>query len=175
MDNNDLLSEFLLNNNLSQHVKEPTRIIGKFYEKSNKTEFSKSILDVVIHNRDLISATSVIGCPFSDHRFVSTTINIKTQKQTKKHIIGRNLSKKNIDLITNRLFEANFETTNQYSSIDDKWTKFKDTILNVLNEIAPEKKMNFKNDIDFPWVDVELIETKLARDHSYEKFNFRPC
>lgn len=50
---------------------------------------------------------------------------------------------------------------------DQKWLKFKETILNIIDDIAPEKLITIKNDIDFPWVDAELIEAKLARDHSY--------
>ena len=75
-------------------------------------------------------------------------------KQT--HLITKDISRNDISIIS---------TVN--ITKDQKWLKFKETILNIIDDIAPEKLITIKNDIDFSWVDVELIKAKLSRDHSY--------
>lgn len=165
--NNETLSDFLLNNSFTQFVKEPTRIIGKYYDKSDKVEFSKTLIDVVIHNQDLVKSASAIDCPFSDHRFIAINLALKPAQLIKKQIIGRNLPKKNTDLIVDKILSSDLDTTDLNITKDQKWLKFKETILNIIDDIAPEKLITIKNDIDFSWVDVELIKAKLSRDHSY--------
>lgn len=70
-------------------------------------------------------------------------------------------------MIVDKIFPSDLDTTVLDATLDHKWLKFKESILNIIDDIAPEKLITIKNDIDFPWIDVELIEAKLVRDHSY--------
>jgi hypothetical protein len=60
------LKEFLLNNQLKNSVMQHTRVCRSFFEKKNKYITSKSLIDVVLHNQNLVKSTEVIGCPFNE-------------------------------------------------------------------------------------------------------------
>lgn len=72
---NQNIIDYLINNDLTQNIKEPTRVCTKYYEKTNEIKCSETILDLVISNNDFISDTHVLACPFSDHKFVQ--VNLK--------------------------------------------------------------------------------------------------
>ncbi|CAF1108395.1 unnamed protein product [Brachionus calyciflorus] len=60
------IHKFIDNNELINFVTKPTRIISKFYKKNNSTRISSTMIDLLLHNGDLVSETDVIECPFSD-------------------------------------------------------------------------------------------------------------
>ena len=39
-------------------------------------ETTNSLIDVLLHNQDLVTETKVINCPFSDHSFIAAKINL---------------------------------------------------------------------------------------------------
>jgi hypothetical protein len=82
--NNNQLDILIKNNNLSNYVEEPTRIATIFHEKEKKFTTSETLIDVIIHNNDLINICKVIDCPFSDHRFVLVNLKIEKLKYEKK-------------------------------------------------------------------------------------------
>ncbi len=46
---------------------------------------SGTLLDIILHNKNLISNTQVIGCPYNDHTFIVGSIEIekvKTESET---------------------------------------------------------------------------------------------
>jgi hypothetical protein len=52
---------------------------------------SKTIIDVLLHNQDLITNTKVVCCPFSDHRFILANFKIHNKPpiqtiQTCRHL-----------------------------------------------------------------------------------------
>jgi len=38
---------------------------------------SGTLLDIILHNKNLITDTQVIGCPYSDHKFIVGSIEIE--------------------------------------------------------------------------------------------------
>ena len=68
------MADFILTN----FVKESTRVQTRLSRKNSNSCFreSSTLLDVILHNDILITDTLVIGCPFSDHKFVAASINI---------------------------------------------------------------------------------------------------
>ena len=85
--NNNQLEKFIKNNNLCNYVNEPTRNATVYHEKEFKISTSSTLIDVVIHNNDLINNCNVIDCPFSDHRFVMVNLKIEKVKYQKKILI----------------------------------------------------------------------------------------
>ncbi|CAF1084798.1 unnamed protein product [Brachionus calyciflorus] len=71
------IHKFTDNNDLINFVNKPTRISTKYYKNLNKTKQSSTLIDVILHNADLIEATDVIHCPFSDHHFVVAYVPIE--------------------------------------------------------------------------------------------------
>jgi len=73
---NEELTKFMDDFDYNNHVTEFTRVAKKFFKKKNKYITSKTIIDVVLHNRDLVQSTKVVNCPYSDQKFVVTKIKL---------------------------------------------------------------------------------------------------
>ena len=73
---NSNLIDFMFTNNLKQAVIEPTRICTKYYSNTNQLMVSKALIDVIIHNNNLIQTVNNILCPFSDHMFIMTDLKL---------------------------------------------------------------------------------------------------
>ena len=82
-DNNKLLN-FINNNNMTNYVDKPTRVATIYHENNNTHTTSETLIDVILHNNDLINNCNVIDCPFSDHKFIMVNLKIHKLKFEKK-------------------------------------------------------------------------------------------
>ncbi len=139
--NNNQLEKFIKNNNLCNYVNEPTRNATVYHEKENITTTSSTLLDVVIHNNDLINNCNVIDCPFSDHRFVMVNLKVEKLKYQKKSIIGRMLTSENLLKISREFDFVDFSNYFLSQNVNEKWSILENDLLVLLNKIAPEKKI----------------------------------
>ena len=64
------LKKFLVDNQLKNYINGSTRIKQVFYEKSQSFKTTKTLIDVIIHNQDLVLEAKTLNCPFSDHKFI---------------------------------------------------------------------------------------------------------
>ena len=168
---NHNMIEYLMNNNLKQKVAQPTRICTKYYEKTKQLKCSETMIDLVIHNNDFIADVNVIDCAFSDHKFVLVNLNFNASKKEEHSIIGRNLSTKKIHEITKQINLISLtDLTKNCQNVNEKWICVRKYLLNIINTISPEKKIKLKNNTNVPWFDVELLETKAARDKAHKQF-----
>jgi len=171
MNQNQNMIDYLINNNLKQKVTQPTRICTKYYEKTKQLKCSETKIDLVIHNNEFISEINVIECSFSDHKFVLVNLNFTAAKNEDQYIIGRNFSTKKLGEITNKINLINLEEIkNNYLNVNERWIALRKALLNIINEISPEKKIKLKSNINVPWFDVELLEAKAARDKAHKRF-----
>ena len=146
-----LLAEFIKNYDFTQHVKAFTRVATKHFKASNTFKTSRSLLDVVIHNKDLVKKTLVSYCPFSDHKFVVALLEFKSAKPVESSNMLRKLSVKNLENIKLIIDNTDFSDINLSDLTDDRWILLKNRILDVVNTIAPVKKIKSKNqDENFP-------------------------
>ena len=88
-------------------VTQHTRICRNYYKKNKDYKTSKTLIDVVIHNQNRIVDTKVIGCPFSDHKFVITSLDFSCPKEKPFESFGRSLSEKNLLLISDNIKTLN--------------------------------------------------------------------
>ena len=72
----DLL-DFMYINHFKNYIKDFTRISTKWCPYKNEYITSKTLIDVLLHNKDLISNTDSIECPFSDHNFILSSLQIE--------------------------------------------------------------------------------------------------
>ncbi|CAF0965777.1 unnamed protein product [Brachionus calyciflorus] len=72
--------------------------------------------------------------------------------------------------ISSLLDEDNFREMKNFKSIEEKWNYFKDTILKIIENVAPVRKINIKTSNRFPWDDDEIILAKHLRDSSFKKY-----
>ena len=59
------LQIFMDNNHLLNFVMEPTRVCTKYYSSTNSYRTSHSLIDVVLHNDNMIINVNTLGCPFA--------------------------------------------------------------------------------------------------------------
>jgi hypothetical protein len=117
---------FLMANfNFVNYVKEATRSAWyKFNSSTPEPTFqTNTLIDVVLHNSDMVSSTHVISCPFSDHKLVLTNVNIYRPldgPENACHVFRRNLSKKNFKKIDDTLNQTDFSVLNQFDSVNSK-------------------------------------------------------
>jgi hypothetical protein len=168
-DNNKLAS-FLTNNNLINYIDKPTRIATVYHENTNTRTTSETLIDVCIHNNDLINDFDVMGCPFSDHCFVLIKLKISTEKQQKKSIIGRNLTRGVLSLISDAFDPEVFSKYNDMLTTNDKWNYIKNGLLSLIDEIAPEQNITIISGEQFPWIDDDLRYIQHLRDENFKKW-----
>ena len=157
----------------SQSVGDYTRVCTKFYEKTQSSKTSKSLLDVVIqNNEECKTASRVIGCPFSDHKFVLSNLSLKSAIEIElPSPTGRSLSPDKLAKIEKAIKKANFSFINDNKlSVDDVWLKFKVLINKIVDKIAPLKVIKFKKKEVGPWVDQELAKLKILKEEAYFEY-----
>ena len=114
----DKFQEFLSINNLTQHVKEPTRI----------TSTSATQLDLVITNLPMLVRDVGVGSPVheNDHSTIFGTLNLKTVKRQTFSRDMWDFQNANFDLFREELGNANWEECLDSDDIDiicDRWSK----------------------------------------------------
>ena len=95
------LSEFIKDFGFKQYIDEHTRVVTKHYKSTNELKTAAALLDVIIHNNNLINKTLVRECPFSDHKYVVATLESKSTRPIEEFCNLRNLNVKNQDIIKN--------------------------------------------------------------------------
>jgi len=80
------------------------------------------------------------------------------------------MSIKNINLITEKIYETNFNQINFKDNVDEKWLTLKEQLIEIIDKIAPVKKIHQNKQTKFPWVDLELLELKKTRDKLHKRF-----
>ena len=162
------LHQLLVNYNLKNYITDPTRIAYYRNKATNDVRKSTSLIDVLIHNGDLIDKTKVVGYPNSDHKFILATINVKQMKTNGFSMLSRNLSQKSITSIVDNIFKVDFSYISTYPTAQEKYQALEDTIAAIVDYIAPLKNVKIKDKIDqTPWVDLELAILKNKRDKCY--------
>lgn len=165
VDRNEIFN-FLRVNNLKNYVKDFTR--HQIVEIDNEVRIKKSLIDLVMTNGDLIDKVVTIGCPFSDHLFVASSLNLKFDKNI-VYSWGRNLSERNLKKILVNLNENEFALDKE-QDIDKNWENFKDKVISCVDKYAPMRKFIVNNERKEKWYDNDLINTEILRNKAYKKF-----
>ena len=165
--NSNPLKDFITFNKFQNVIKEPTRERTRFFKASGDETSSSTLIDILIHNKELVSATEVVPCPYSDHKFIIATIKTEKDKPESEIFWSRNLSESNINLVEESLKNLDFSKIDELKTPNDKWVYLKNLILTILDTHAPLKKVTLKPHNKFPWFDLELYRAKKARDTSY--------
>ena len=126
---------------------------------------SKTLIDVIIHNEDMITDVSCIGCPFSDHHFVLASIDITLEKiKPELPDKGRHFSETNLNLINEKINSIDLSKIDFDADVDTIWKCIKNMTLAIVDDIAPLKHIKKKLKDQFPWHDKELREVKELKD-----------
>jgi hypothetical protein len=130
------LANFLLRNDLKNFVNEHTRVCRSYYKDKKKFQTSKSLKDVCIANQNEVNDVKVIGCPFSDHKFLVAALDLSRAKHTPFVNIGRSLSEKNLFLIADLIKSQDFSFDKNDQNINQIWNIHKQKILECIDLVA---------------------------------------
>lgn len=167
---NSKIEIFLANNDLINFITKPTRVCTKFSKKNNNIKSTNTIIDLILHNGDLIDETDTIECPFSDHNFILAKLTIKKQTAIRKNILCRNLSQDNLIKISSLVDCIDLRELKNYETIEDKWIFVRDKFVSIVDEVAPLREICVNLSNQFPWYDQDLISAKHSKDASYKKY-----
>ena len=110
----------------------------------------------------------------SDHYMVYTCVNFK--KKIKDHTTRRFRDYKNfnesvfIEMLKNtQAFSDNHESMNN-TCINTMWKKWKESFLEICNEVAPIKEIRVKKRVN-PWMTPEIVKLIYKRDYLKHKFD----
>ena len=165
------LSKFMDQYELKNCIDKPTRIKGCRFADGFK--FSKSLLDVCLHNSlddfGISVKSDVVGCPFSDHCFICVALEIKCIEKSSEPIFGRNLNPTKVTQIIDELKKINFSDSFKFIETYRQWGYVKGKILRVIDRISPLKclKKNKKNNRRSIRFDNELAIVAKNRDFYY--------
>ena len=132
----DPLKQFMSLNALKNAGDKPTRVAIR-----NGAIASSTLIDVVLHNTNLVTNANTIDFPFSDHKMVLVQLNQAATEIVHNFKLSRKLNKKNTEMIANEIFSIDFSILNSILDLNDRWFFFKKIILNVIDSIAPFKKV----------------------------------
>ena len=173
------LQGLMENYDLNNAVQKPTRIAHRIKNRENKKllkshgtahtkTYSSTLLDVILHNGDTIAYSDVIGCPFSDHKFVVASLMFPSLKHKVPVFTSRCLTEANLKKIEDLLLTSGdcFKDIDELIGPDSKLNCFQSTLIDIINKICPEKRVKRKSSNVKPsWKDHELIVAKNEREY----------
>ena len=133
------LANFLIRNDLKNFVNEHTRVCRSFYKEKRKYKTSKTLIDVIIHNQNRIIDTKVIGCPFSDRKFLIAALDFGQTKSSPFINVGRSLSEKNLMLILDQIKNKNYYFEKEDLDIDRIWNEYKKKFIRYMFNLFCKK------------------------------------
>ena len=130
------LRELCATFNLTQLVKEPTRI----------TETKRSLIDVIIcTDPTLAESCSVVASSISDHNLVEVTLRIRRPKVKAKYVTVRSYSRYISDSFCEDLSLVPWHMVHFFDDIDSQVETFNSLFLDVLDQHAPIKRIKIKS------------------------------
>ncbi|CAF1085067.1 unnamed protein product [Brachionus calyciflorus] len=169
-DENLNIKRFMQENELINFMSRPTRNCSKFYKKTNETKKSSTLIDIFLHNGDMVEEANSIECPFSDHSFLLASLTIKKVKIKSKMIKCRNLTAANLEKISNQIDSFDWKAIKDYKTVEEKWCFVRESMKNIIDLISPIREISIKMHNHFPWYDEELIILRHTRDEAYKVY-----
>ena len=148
--------------NCKQLVHSPTRV----------TEKTSTLLDhIFTNNIEKISQSGVLPMGLSDHFLTyCTRKSIRGHIGTHKTISIRSLKSYSITDFLTRLRNTNWTDVTRCNDVNIAWLRFKEIFTNILNEVAPIKKVRINTRTE-PWMSSEILKLISKRDKALNLAN----
>ena len=155
---NDTLLDFLAINNLTQHIKEPTRV----------TATNASILDLIITNLPMLVTSVGVGAPVheNDHRTIYGTLNLKTVKRQNFTRDMWDFKNANFDLFREELGKVDWEECFETEDIDSITGKWSEIFLKISEQVVTKKRVKIRPE-DKNWYNNYLRNLRRSKDREY--------
>ena len=158
------LKEFCKDFNLTQYIKEPTRITSK----------SRTILDVIMTNMNFVKESGVLDIIISDH--LPVYIIKKKPRLTHKYVYteSRNLKSYNIETFYTKLIgDHRWLDFWDSLSVTSMWNILYRIILDSLNSILPKRRIRIKAN-NPEWFTKEVLDIITAKNKCFRKAKNNP-
>ena len=144
--------------NLSQLIKEPTRV----------TFQSSSLIDVILaSNTDLVVKSGVKETYISDHYLVYSILKFKLPKPSPHYMVTRSLRNYSPEQFRRDLAQVIWDEDPINDNVNEQTEKFNHKFLSVLNMHAPVKTIKIKRRL-CPFIDKEIVDI-MKRRNTYHK------
>ena len=166
----DALRQFMVDVNMKNYITSSTRDFTYNMKKTSSTRDTSTLLDVIIHNNDVIKSTNTLSCSFSDHKFIIAHLSLEKLKPVKQEVFSRGLTDAKMNEIIEILNHQSFDYLNEKADCSVQWESLKTHISSIMDEFAPLKRVEIRNSKikkRFPWIDAELMKLKTIRDVAY--------
>jgi hypothetical protein len=157
----DTLDEFVAINNLTQHIKEPTR----------HTATRSSKLDLIMTNLPRLIYDAKVGTPVheNDHCTIFGTLNLKTITRKTFERDMWDFKNANFDVFREELGNVNWEEcfeSDDINEISEKWTNL---FLKISNTVIPKKRVKVRP-YDKNWYNNYLRRLRRIKDRDYRSW-----
>ena len=152
--NGHILIDFCSTFNLTQLVKEPTRI----------TEASETLIDIALTTNDnIIDVCKVKTSSISDHNLISLTLKFKAPKPRTSYITTRNYKRYDPEKFVKDLANVPFHIIDIFDDFNDQMDVFNTLFSEVLDDHAPVKTTKIKARPN-PYITPEIRQLMKTRD-----------
>lgn len=119
----------------------------------------------------LLPRSEIIGCPFSDHKFLVASFDLHVNLKAEEVRSSRSYSEKNLKKVKHYLSKVDFSLMERFPKIDDIWGFVKDKVLEAIDHYCPLETFKNKSQNQCPWSDEELRISKNYRDYCHTLFS----
>lgn len=151
---------------LSNYVNVSTRDGKRWNEQKSGFSYTSTILDVVLHNKNLIHSIATIPFYNSDHKIVLTFCDIVIKPNLVKNQarlqVKAILSDKSLKQISQCIYHSKTwfdQILGSNLDIDGKWLAIKIFINNLVMKFSKKIKLKYPKGNCYPWFDKELYQT----------------
>ena len=150
----EALNEICSNLNLSQLIKEPTRV----------TSQSSSLIDVILaSNTDLVVKGGVEMTHISDHYLVYSILKLKLSKSSPNYVLARSLKNYSPEQFKSDLAQIIWEENLIHNDVNKQTENLNHKFLSVLNTHAPVKTIKIKRRL-CPFVNKKIVDIMKKRN-----------
>ena len=152
--------EFLMANELTQMIAEPTRV----------TSTSSSLIDVLITSTpNSFERSGVLSTSFSDHLPIYGVLCGPSVKPVKhRYIETRSFSRQSMERFNADLELVPWNVVEIFSDIDDKYYVWQTLFLAIFNDHVPIRRKRIRQSTH-PWLDNSILSTMRRRDPFHRK------
>jgi hypothetical protein len=155
------ITSIITDNGLVNTINEPTRL-------NKKTGLGTLIDLILVTCMNLFVASMVFDFERSDHALIVSVFNLKSKPNSAKTIESRCLTLKLIEDFRVAVSKFDFSGIYSINSPEIKWIFFKAVLINILDQVAPVKKVNIRAK-NVPWFDKELVLLSKKRSRLYNR------
>ena len=130
---------------------------------------SSTLIDVVLHNKDDIKVCKVLDFPFSDHDLVLFECKFRSNDNPSMVKKIRRLTKRVLEDIRAELDLIDFNILNEIKDVNNRWSIFKQIVINLVHKHAPLKLLKKREIVNLPWYDSDLVKAERKASKLYSK------